>query len=123
MCKDKPIILVVDDNFSNLILLENILADFYNIVAFSNPYKVLSHLKETDAHLIISDLVMPEMNGIELFQEIKKEKPDLPFIILSAYDKDPDIIQAYEKGIHKYLVKPVNIPELMKSIEDAINKN
>ncbi|MFP4019361.1 MAG: response regulator [Bacteroidales bacterium] len=123
MCKDKPTIFVVDDNFSNLILLEHILSDFYNIVAFSNPYKVLSHLKEKDAHLIISDLVMPEMNGIELFQEIKKEKPDLPFIILSAYDKDPDIIQAYEKGIHKYLVKPVNIPELMKSIEDAINKN
>ncbi|MFO8235763.1 MAG: response regulator [Bacteroidales bacterium] len=120
---NKRTILVVDDNFSNLILLEHILTDFYNIIAFSSPLKVIQHLKEKEADLIISDLVMPEMTGIELFQKIKTEKPDLPFIILSAYDKDQDITKAYEQGIYKYMVKPVDIPELLKSIEKAIKKN
>jgi len=122
MLKKRPSIIAVDDNDSNTTLLKYILSGTYNITTYNNPKKVLEHVKNNKPHLILSDLVMPEMDGIDLMRNIKNNMPELPFIILSAYDDEEDIKKAYENGAYKYMVKPINIPNLIENIENALKQ-
>ena len=116
----KPTIVAVDDNPSNITLLEQILSDIYHVITFYNPLEVIEYMNHSKAQLILADLIMPEMNGIELMKTVKKSHPYLPFIIISAYDEHHDIQKAYDNGVYKYLIKPIDIPHLFETIEKAL---
>jgi CheY-like chemotaxis protein len=123
MDKIRPTIIAVDDNLSNIKLLEFILSEFYELITFSHPTEVVEHFRHSKAQLVLTDLVMPVMDGIELMKNIKKSHPEIPFIVLSAYDREMDIRDAFDAGAFSYLVKPINIPELFENIEKALKNN
>ena len=80
-------ILVIDDELDMLMLLKMIIEDntSYNVETTNNPAEGLKMLAEEAYDLVISDLKMPGMDGLEVFDELRKMRPDIPLIIITAY--------------------------------------
>ncbi|MBE9594537.1 MAG: response regulator, partial [Proteobacteria bacterium] len=79
-------ILIIDDEKNYLVILEALLApEGYEIITEDNALNALRLIRGTDLDLVITDMKMPGMNGIELLEESKKINPELPVIIMTAY--------------------------------------
>jgi len=119
-------ILIVDDEtmvtktLSMLLGLEG----FSNVVGFNNPTDALSHLKENEVDLIISDFIMPQMNGIDFLEHAKKLQKDVSTILLTGYaDKENAIRAINEIGIFKYIEKPWDNNNLIINIKNALTQS
>ena len=113
-------IVAIDDNITNLKLLEKLLEEKYSIICFQDAVKALKYLKNNQADLILSDLMMPDITGIDLLKELKINDIRTPLVMISAYDKKQYIEEAYFNGALKYLVKPINPDELFGVIDSAL---
>ena len=113
-------ILVVDDDPVILKALEiRLTKEGYEVITTLNPNKALEILKDEDEgqfDLIISDIVMPYISGIELLSEIKVASPLTPIILISALDQKELILTAFELGAQDFVVKPLNLDELLLRI-------
>lgn len=81
----------------------------------------LNLFKEQKPDLVIVDLYMPNMDGLEMIKEIKKISPDVYVIITSAVDDVEVILKSVDIGIHKYLLKPIDPEELIKAVHEYSN--
>lgn len=72
--------------------------------------------------LVISDLRMDEMDGLQLFSEIQKGQPGMPVIILTAHGSIPDAVAATQQGVFSFLTKPVDKDALYKAIDEALEQ-
>ncbi len=112
-------ILVVDDDPVMVRALDSRLAGEGHVVfATLDPNEALEELKKEDSNfdLIISDIVMPYISGIELLSEIKIASPLTPIILISALDQKELILTAFELGAQDFVVKPLNLDELLLRI-------
>ncbi len=119
-------ILYVDDDtlltstFSTLMKVEG----FNNVVVFNEPQKAIEYLKTETPDLIISDFLMPEMNGLEFLREAKKLYPEVSMILLTAYaDKENAIKTINEIGVYKYIEKPWDNDDLIMNIKNGIERS
>ena len=95
----------------------------YNVLVFDSAVKALEYVKKNDVHLIISDYLMPEMNGIQFLGETKKIKPDVPRIILTGYaDKENAIKAINDVGLFQYIEKPWDNDDLLLIIRNGLEK-
>ncbi|MBN2519900.1 MAG: response regulator [Bacteroidales bacterium] len=119
----KTKILYVDDEPINLKLFEINFAKKYDVFVASNGFQGYELLnKELDVLIVISDMKMPEMTGIEFIRKAKEKFPDKKYYILTGYEINTEILEALNSGlIVKYFSKPFNIKEIEKTINDAIN--
>lgn len=94
------------------------------VITYNNPMDALSYLSENnDVDVIITDFLMPEMNGIEFLIEMKKKNPKTECILLTGYaDKENAIKSINEAGVYYYLEKPWNNEELVKIVVNALEK-
>jgi len=116
-------ILIVDDDESIRDMLSIVLKDEnYNVLTAEDGKKALILMKKNTVHLVISDIKMPDMDGIELLNEIKKRNDKLPVIMITGYASTNDAIEAMKIGAEQYITKPFNIDELKVVIEKAIYK-
>jgi DNA-binding NtrC family response regulator len=101
-------ILVIDDEPDMLMLLRMIIEDntSYEVETTNNPAEGLKMLTEEAYDLVISDLKMPGMDGLELFDELRKMRPDIPVIIITAYGSPEAADEALKKGISDFITKP-----------------
>lgn len=115
----KKQILVVDDELSIRMLLENFLSDEYQVVTKDNGYEAMTWFKEgNSADLVLVDIDMPMVNGYELTENIRKQQgmEKVPVIMLSSKQKSTDRIRSFAAGADDYLQKPFNPEELMVRI-------
>lgn len=84
--------------------------------------EALSYLKENTVHLLITDIMMPKMSGLELIQEAKSIQPFMKSIILSGYQEFDFVKQGIKLGIENYLLKPVDEDELLKTVQAISQK-
>ncbi|MES2276397.1 MAG: two-component regulator propeller domain-containing protein [Bacteroidota bacterium] len=117
-------ILVVDDNDELRNFLDHSLNEFYEIIEATDGLSGLTKAREEMPDLIISDLMMPEMDGIEFCRHIKTEQRtnQIPFIILSAKDAIESKIEGADSGADLYFPKPVNINLLLLSIKNIFEQ-
>jgi len=101
-------ILVVDDELDMLMLLRMIIEDntVYEVETTNNPSEALKMVIENEYDLVISDLKMPGMDGLELCDEVRKIDPDLPLIIITAYGSLETADEAMKKGVADFITKP-----------------
>ncbi len=110
---DKRII-VVDDDVIMLQAIKNRLAkDGYKVFATTDAQDALDTLQDEDFDLIISDIMMPYVSGIELLSAIKQANKKIPIIIISALDQQEVILTAFEEGAEDFVKKPINLDELL----------
>jgi CheY-like chemotaxis protein len=113
-------ILAVDDNRGAVGVLAEIL-DFKGYEVFT-AYSGAEALQILDRHaidLLLTDVKMPEMNGVELYRETRKSHPNLPTILMTAYTADDLIQEAMTEGIRSVMTKPVDI-DLLLTLLSAI---
>ncbi len=114
-------ILVVDDDSTLLKLLEIRLTRAGFIVQTADhAKKALGYIPVFKPHVVITDMCMPGMDGLALFEIIHTQQPGLPVIILTAHGTIPDAIDATRQGVFAYLTKPYNSDELTKTTWNAI---
>jgi len=114
-------ILIVDDEKNYLIILEALLApEGYEIITEDNALSAFRSIRETDLDLVITDMKMPGMNGMELLEEAKKIEPELPVIIMTAYGTIEMAVEAMKKRAYDYITKPFRNEELKLTIKKAL---
>jgi len=115
-------IILVDDDRSFLRVYSKILQrQGYNVEAIDNGKEALKVIKNRYFDLVISDVVMPGMGGIELLKALKKLSIDTQIIMLSGKGTVKDAVKAMRLGAYNYLLKPVDIEELLINIERALD--
>lgn len=114
---DKGItILIAEDEESNFLLLKTILKKHCNVLHAKTGKELLEIYKKEHADLILMDIKMPEMNGIDALKEIRKFDQDIPVIMQSAYAFENDMEAARQAGSNEFMTKPINIKEFKSMI-------
>ncbi|MCF2195575.1 two-component system response regulator GlrR [Enterobacter hormaechei] len=114
-------LLLVDDDPGLLKLLGmRLVSEGYSVVTAESGLEGLKVLSREKIDLVISDLRMDEMDGLQLFTEIQKQQPGMPVIILTAHGSIPDAVAATQQGVFSFLTKPVDKDALYKAIDSAL---
>ncbi|WP_296618249.1 ATP-binding protein [Marivirga sp.] len=118
-----PTILVVDDNADMREHISSILSNSFHVITANNGMDALGKMKETIPALVLSDIMMPVMDGIGLLKEIKSNKATatIPVIFLTARAGEESKIEGLETGADDYLVKPFSSKELLARINAQLN--
>ncbi|NJD39362.1 MAG: response regulator [Geobacter sp.] len=108
-------ILVVDDEENTRIALTRLLSrEGYEVQTAANGHEALNRLRQCSAELIITDLNMPEMNGLTFLRELNREFPSSNVIMITAYGEVESYLEALNLGVFEYLNKPLRVEELRK---------
>jgi len=115
-------ILVVDDELDMLMLLRMIIEDNsdYAVETTNNPSEGLKMVTEKDYDLVISDLKMPGMDGMELFDELQEITPGVPVIIITAYGSLETADEAMKKGVSDFITKPFRKDSILFTINRVL---
>ncbi|WJV52826.1 two-component system response regulator GlrR [Pectobacteriaceae bacterium CE90] len=114
-------LLLVDDDPSLLKLLGmRLTSEGFSVITATSGQEALRLLVREKIDLVISDLLMDEMDGLALFAEIQKNQPSMPVIILTAHGSIPDAVAATQQGVFSFLTKPVDRDALYKAIDEAL---
>lgn len=118
-------ILLVDDEENTRIALSRLLSrEGYLVDTVANGFEALNHLREHDVNLIVTDINMPEMDGIEFLRELNRSFPGSNVIMITAYGGVESYIEAINLGAFEYINKPVKIEELKSVLERVfLSKN
>lgn len=115
-------ILVVDDEKNYLVVLSALLTDAgYKVSAVDNPFAALELLSREQVALVLSDLKMPRMDGLEFYRHIQQDYGPLPFVILTAFATVETALEAMKAGVFDYLMKPFNNEEILLTVAKALD--
>jgi len=118
---DRPKILVVDDEkVTRLSLAEILSLEGYQVTTAKSGEEALQKLKKETVDLVLADLVMKEVDGLQVMQAAKKLSPDTVVIMLTAYGTLESAIQAMRQGAYDYLIKPCGAQEIVASVESGL---
>ncbi|MGO9373515.1 MAG: sigma-54-dependent transcriptional regulator [Syntrophobacteraceae bacterium] len=121
---NKPIILAVDDDLNILAVLEARLSSIdYQVLTATGGENALEILKVRPVDLMITDVKMPGMGGMDLFSAAQVVRPGLPVMFLTAYGTIPDAVKALKAGAIDYLTKPFNGRDLIAKVQEVLRKN
>lgn len=120
----KHTVMIIDDDPSMLWFVSEIFVDKYNILSFNNAAEALASLELKQPDLIISDVMMPEIDGLSFAQKIKQNKlwSHIPLILLSALHHEDDQVKGIEAGAEVYVTKPFNVKYLEKVVYRLIKR-
>jgi DNA-binding response OmpR family regulator len=125
MVKHLKKVLIVDDEETLTWSMSKSLSkdrDKYEVLVANNGKEALNQLKKNEIDLIISDIRMPDINGLDLLVRVKKENPKAKFIIMTAYGSSDVQKEANRRGAIIYIEKPFEINDLRKIIIDLVGK-
>jgi DNA-binding response OmpR family regulator len=116
-------ILVIEDDISILRgLKDNLEFEGYAVIAETNGEKGLQLALKKKTDLVLLDIMLPGINGYEICRKLKKEKPELPIIMITARGSEMDKVSGLDIGADDYVTKPFSIPELMARIRAAFRR-
>lgn len=115
-------ILIAEDNDSNFILMTYILKRDYEFVRAKNGQEAVDMANQGGFELILMDIKMPIMDGLEATAKIKEQHPEIPIIALTANAFDSDRQLAIKAGCDDFLAKPVNSAKCLETIAKFIGK-
>ena len=115
-------ILILDDETDMLFMLEMLITDKtpHEVVSTNNPFEVEELLSKNDFNLVITDLKMPMLDGIEILQIVKQKDADIPVIVITAFGT----LEAAEEAVHRraydFITKPFRKEQILVAIERAL---
>jgi two-component system, sensor histidine kinase and response regulator len=118
-----PLILAVDDEPANLALLERLLKSQYRIMSVNSGQGALDMLVQAPFDLVLLDIMMPGMNGLEVLENIRRTSStsDLPVILISALTEIRDITYGLELGANDYITKPIDLDVTQARVQTQIS--
>ncbi|TDF35065.1 nitrogen regulation protein NR(I) [Alteromonadaceae bacterium M269] len=116
-----PVWIVDDDNSIRWVMQKALQAANIECFSFENPQDLLLQLHHEQApQVIVSDVRMPQMDGNDLMQEVHKDFPDIPIIIMTAHSDLDSAVTAYKSGAFEYLPKPFDIDDAVSLVQRAL---
>lgn len=100
----------------------NLELDDYEVVAVTNGVDALKKFRDQRFNLVILDVMMPEMDGLEVCEQIRLEDVTIPVLFLTAKDASQDVVTGLKKGADDYLTKPFNLEELLLRVKALIKR-
>lgn len=117
-------ILIADDDGAIRTVLDQALGRAgYEVRSTANAATLWRWIGDGQGDLVITDVVMPDENGLDLLPRIKKLRPDIPVIVMSAQSTIMTAIKAAERGAHEYLPKPFDLKELINVVQRALSNS
>jgi nitrogen regulation protein NR(I) len=114
-------ILLVEDDAAIVLTLRRVLADEgYTVTVEKNGDAGLERAKSEEFDLVITDLKLPGLNGLELVRQLHAAKPRLPILMMTAHGTTESAIEATQSGAYDYLLKPFEIPEMIALVGQAV---
>ncbi len=111
-------IMLIDDEADCLASLSSAMQPTeHQIDVFDNPAKAMADFSHVEYQLVITDMKMPQMTGIEVLQEVKRARPETQVIIITGYGDAETAIAALNNGAFAFFGKPVDIGELLETID------
>ena len=120
--KDKKSILIVDDDIAHRTMLRIILGWEYEISEADCGLEAIDKVQKTPFDMVLMDVCMPEINGVEALSMIKASNPQIPVIMMTAYSSSETAAEATKKGAYDYLTKPFDFDALRITIEKAMTR-
>ena len=118
------LILVVDDDINILEVIKTRLeANGFLVEVHSDPLEALDSLKEKDFDAIVTDIRMPQIDGMEFLRRVRNLRWEVPVILLTAYGTIPNAVEAMKQGAFEYLTKPFQGKQLVQVIERALEEH
>ena len=115
-------VLLVDDDTQVVQVTGELLINLgYEVKGVTSPVEALSLVKKEEYDLVITDLTMPEINGVDLAEKIKLVKPDIPIVLFSGYSEQFSKNAARKAGIDAYCIKPVSLREISRVIRQVMH--
>lgn len=117
-------VMIIDDDPSMLWFISEVFTDKYNVLSFSNAKDALVSLEVRQPDLIISDVMMPEIDGLSFTHRVKRNKlwSHIPLILLSALHHEDDQVKGIDSGADAYITKPFNVKYLEKIVYRLIKR-
>jgi len=127
MGNQKLIFIVDDDPFINMLVVKRFTSEGYKLEAFESGEECLKSLNKNPDLIILDYLFVPKeqtyMNGMEIFDKIKTQKPGVPVIMLSGQENGEVVLELARKGIVDYIIKDNNLLDNLKiAIDELFNK-
>ncbi|RLE04435.1 MAG: sigma-54-dependent Fis family transcriptional regulator, partial [Candidatus Aminicenantes bacterium] len=114
-------ILVLDDERSLCELLKVVFKkEGYEVLTTPSPKKAIEITKKEDIDVLVSDIKLPEMSGMEVLKRLRKARPELPVVMITAYGTIKEAVEALKMGAYDYIIKPFDIEELKVVVAKAI---
>ncbi len=118
----RPVILVVDDKKNMLGLLTKILEPDMRVLTANNGTEAVGILEKNEVDVVLSDLRMPDMDGLQVLETVKKLRPQAEFVLMTAYASVATAIQALRLGAYDYLTKPFDPEDAKAMLKKAAGK-
>lgn len=116
-------LLLVDDEISILrSYARDLRAEHYSVTTATNGDEAIRALWEENFNMVVTDLVMPGLSGIEVLREAKKRNPDICVLVLTGYGDMSSAVEALRLGADDYLLKPLDTDELLLRLTEQIEK-
>jgi DNA-binding NtrC family response regulator len=113
----KSHILIADDEPDILMILGEFLSnEGFNVLTAKDGKQAVEKVRDYSIDLVLLDVAMPEMNGIDALREIKKIKPEIPAIMITAYRDAEKVVEAFRLGAYDCIFKPFDLKYLRKAI-------
>ena len=116
------ILIVEDEDSIRKSMAEALDSLFEEIILAKNGDEGVKKFKKHNPHIVITDIAMPIMNGLDMAKNIREISSNTPIIALSAFSDKEKLLKAIDVGIDKYLIKPIDMDELLKVIEDIVRR-
>lgn len=114
-------VLVIDDEKNFLVILQAILEDEgYEVTTMNDPEMVMPYLEKAEVDVVITDMKMPKVTGRELLEQIKKNYPRLPVLIMTAFGSIENVVEMMRHGAFDYITKPFANDDLLLSVNNAM---
>jgi CheY-like chemotaxis protein/nitrogen-specific signal transduction histidine kinase len=120
--QDAPLILVAEDEDSNFELVRIVLSKRYRLLRATNGIEAVTLCEDEQPSLVLMDIRMPGMNGLDATRIIKEVNHDIPVIALSAYAFDENIREAKAAGCDEFMAKPFRVEDLLDTVEKYVKK-
>ena len=120
---EKKSILVVDDDIAHRTMLRILLEWEYEISEADSGLIAIEKVQKTHFDLVLMDVRMPEISGVEALDKIKASNPEIPIIMMTAYSSNEVTAKALEKGACGYLTKPFDFENLRQTIENVVKNS
>lgn len=116
-------ILIIDDDVAVSTMVKCTLEHKYDVATTTSALSAFKYLSDNKVDLILLDINMPQMNGIEALGEIKKRHPDITVIMLTAYASDENKNKAGMLGAYGFITKPFDVDEFREYVDRVFSQN
>jgi two-component system, NtrC family, nitrogen regulation response regulator GlnG len=121
MAEQSTILVADDDNGIRTVVTQALVRSGYDVIPMGDGASLMDHVRSGDGDLVVTDVILPDANGLDMIPQIKALRPDLKIIVMSAQTTLMTAVKASELGAYEYLPKPFDINELTRNVKAALD--